>query len=102
DDGDSCDTRKLVSKDNWSKIHVPAGKRIKIEQGFDTRGLNYGIYCGLALSFIPEEDLTYVAEYKLQGSQCHISLFRITDTGERKLEPSTTTEKRYSCWLGNG
>lgn len=99
DEGSSCNTRKLVDKESWSNVTVRAGERLRIEQGFDTRGSGFGNYCGLAISFIPSENFTYVAEYNLVGLRCHITIFQVTVSGEKILEPSVITEKPYNCFL---
>ncbi len=99
DEGDSCSTRKLVDRDLWSSTYIHAGKRIWIDQGIDTRGTMLGYYCGTALSFIPEEDTTYIAEYTNEAMRCRISLYRLASTGAREREVTVRYEKPKACIL---
>jgi len=96
DEGNSCGTRHIVPSKDW--VNIRAGKRIWIEQGFDSRGTAFGMYCGLALSFEPIEGATYVSEYQLIGMKCQMALYRITDSGERIREQSATRTNPRSCF----
>lgn len=99
DVGDSCSASTGVAKELWSSTYVPAGKRIWIEQGVDTRGLPIGFYCGLRLSFEPQENTTYIAEYQLTGMRCRMGLYRLDESGKRAPEPTVQTHRARTCLI---
>ena len=77
-----------MSKDLRKARNVTASNRIWIAQEIDTRGLPIGYYCGLRLSFEPQENTTYIAEYELTGMRCRMGLYRLDESGKRAPEPT--------------
>jgi hypothetical protein len=97
DEGNSCSTRQFVVEKDW--MNVRAEKTIWIEQGFDTSGLPFGMYCGLALSFQPEAGASYVSEYALSGGRCRMTIFRINPSGNRERVQSSKNEAPKTCLI---
>lgn len=97
DEGNSCDTRKLVLKDLWSGTHVRAGKRVWIEQGIDTSGTPMGYICKLAMSFEPQEDTTYVSEYSNANMRCTLRLYRLKADGTLERDTTVQAERTKAC-----
>ena len=97
DEGNSCSTRQMVAKEMWPSTYVKAGQRIRIEQGIDTTGLPSSYKCGLAFSFEPQSDTTYVSKYVREGMRCRIALHRLSAKGELTQEPSMRIEQPRMC-----
>jgi hypothetical protein len=97
DEGFSCESRHMVGEQYWSGAPVRAGQRIWIEQGFDTRGTPYGVFCGLAYTFVPEEGARYVSEYIRQSGQCQLTLYRLSSQDEKVREPTLKREAPRRC-----
>ena len=76
-----------------------AGKRLWLEQGIDTTGLPYGYRCGFVFSFEPQEETTYVSEYRNANMRCQVRLYRLNEVGERVPEPSLRVEQSRLCMI---
>lgn len=97
DEGNSCGTRSLVTKEFWSGTSLRAGQRVWIEQGIDTSGLAFAVMCKLAYSFEPEEGQLYVSEFHNDGRQCRLTLRRVD--GSSRVEVLTSRQERpKSCF----
>ena len=97
-EGNTCSTRQLVGKDMWASTYVKSGQRIRIEQGFDTSGLPNSYKCGLAYSFEPEAETTYVSEFVRLPTRCRIGVYRLGANGELTKEPSMRIEQPSACF----
>ena len=97
-EGNTCSTRQLVGKDMWASTYVKSGRRIRIEQGYDTSGLPSSYKCGFAYSFEPQAETTYVSEFERGPTRCKVGLYRLTATGERVVEPSMSFEQPSYCF----
>lgn len=97
DTADSCSTRHKVDRELSKSVPVADGGRIWIDQGFDTRGLMYGMYCGFRYSFIPLSETTYVSHYVLSGRSCRVSLRKISPDGREVVESTFREEHGISC-----
>lgn len=119
DSGNSCSTRAqltsgwgeatelkldspILSGVRWGSkewIAIPAGKPLWIEQGFDTTGLAFGMKCGLAMVFEPQEGESYVANFVLDGAHCNMHIYRVHEPGYLTLEKSSAPARGSSGCL---
>lgn len=88
-EGPSCDNTKMVPRESWSGIRINTGKRLYIEQGIN--GLTQR--CLLARSFEPREETTYVSEFRSNGSQCGIEIYRYDAQGRRVPDDTVRLER---------
>ncbi len=86
--GRSCTSVPQAVGENFRNQVIPADRRLWIQQGVDTRGLAFGMFCGFAYSFMPEKDANYLSEYVMYGGRCSISLMKQAESGAWLHEPS--------------
>jgi hypothetical protein len=95
--GKSCSSVPQSQGQNWREQLIRADRRLWIQHGVDTRGSGFGINCGFVYSFVPEKDVNYASEYKLEFGRCSVILKRQLASGVWVPEPSAAQEPK-GCW----
>jgi hypothetical protein len=95
DEKNTCwpDTSIRIASKDHEGIYVGTGKRIWISW-LTVGGYPVTTMCKVAMSFIPEPNVTYVSEFK-RGPICSLStmtVYQLDATGKKSIEPTSSQQ----------
>jgi len=86
------DSSIRVSSDDYDGIYVEPGKRMWVSW-LTAGGFQVMTTCRVAISFIPEPNVTYVSHFQRDiCSWSNVTIYRVDANGNKKEEPTSSQE----------
>jgi len=93
----TCDARQQQSGDAARGTEIAVGGILWVERWAISHRGRTKTYCKAAASFAPQAGRTYVSDFRKDGAECSLQIYRVEASGEKVPEPSEHQEPVLSC-----
>lgn len=89
--------RYLLNKEKNGFSSIPAGRKLVLSNHFSSSDYFYEYSCSPSISFIPQKNQKYYADFQIEENKCNLTILREDSSNEAGLSKNPTIGDGEDC-----